>query len=315
MVMDEPDESIDLAHWSAPSSFAPELCEVIGSSVLNDCATEANLPGSVAVTRPAPGIEMMRASFFGHAFSAHRHDTYGIGLTTLGVQTFDYRGETRQSPCGHAFVLHPDEMHDGRAGDARGFGYQIAYVEPSLIFAASGGRGLPFVCTPVVDDPRFKRTVSGFLSTGGDLCEEVAVMCGVAELTDALWHAADQPRAAEKRLRLAGLYAARDALRASKGERISAAELERISDLNRWELARQFRRAFGVSPYRFQQMRRLEQARKLLATGARLADTAVDCGFSDQAHFTRQFQRAYGMSPGRWRALEHEPNTRKPRRH
>jgi AraC-like DNA-binding protein len=257
---------------------------------------------------------MMRASFFGHAFSTHRHDTYGIGLTTLGVQTFNYRGETRQSPCGHAFVLHPDEMHDGRAGDARGFGYQIAYIEPSLIFAASNGRGLPFVRVPVVDDPPFKQAVAGLLSAVRDLGDEVAAMCGIAELTDALWHVAGVPRRPEAHLRLAGLYAVRDALRASKGERISAAELERISDMSRWELARQFRRAFGVSPYRFQLMRRLEQARRQLATGAQLADTAVDCGFSDQAHFTRQFRNAYGMSPGRWRALEHEPNTRKPRR-
>jgi AraC-like DNA-binding protein len=260
--------------------------------------------GTVAVTRPAAGIEMMRASFFGHAFSAHRHDTYGIGLTTLGVQAFNYRGETEQSTCGHAFVLHPDEMHDGRAGDARGFGYQIAYIEPALIFAASGGRGLPFVRAPVVDDVRFKRAVAGLLAAGRDLGDEVAAMCGIAELTDALWRVAGVPRTGETRLRLAGLYAVRDALRASKSERITAAELETISDLSRWELARQFRRAFGVSPYRFQLMRRLERARKQLAAGAQLADTAVDCGFSDQAHFTRQFHNAYGMSPGRWRSLE-----------
>ena len=263
------------------------------------------MPGSVALTRPAPGIEIMRAAFRGHAFSAHRHDTYGIGRTTLGVQAFSYRGETRQSVCGHAFVLHPDEMHDGRAGDAGEFGYRIAYIEPSLVLAASDGRGLPFVRVPVVVDPHFKRAVEGILSAGNDLGDEVAAMCAIAELTDALWQVADAPRTRETRLRLAGLYAVRDALLASKAERMSAAKLETISQLSRWELARQFRRAFGVSPYRFQVMRRLEQAREYLEAGSPLAETAVDCGFSDQAHFTRHFRNAYGISPGRWRSLQH----------
>ncbi len=270
------------------------------------------MPGSVTVTRPAPGIEMMRAVFRGHAFSAHRHDTYGIGLTTRGVQAFSYRGETRRSISGHAFVLHPDEMHDGRAGDARSFGYQIAYIEPSLVLAASDGRGLPFVRVPVVTDVSFKQAVEGILSAEGDLGDEVAALCGIAELTDALWRLADAPRTLQTRLRLAGLYAARDALSASKGERMSAVRLETISQLSRWELARQFRRAFGVSPYRFQLMRRLERARKHLEAGLPLAETAVDCGFSDQAHFTRHFRNAYGISPGRWRSLRHADHAQHP---
>jgi AraC-like DNA-binding protein len=270
---------------------------------LKDCALQSKGSSFVVATRAAPGIETMRAVFLGHAFSSHRHDTYGIGLTALGVQTFKYRGETRQSVCGRAFVLHPDEVHDGRAGDARGFGYRIAYIEPSLILAASHGRGLPFVRVPVVDDPRLTQAVDGILSAADDLSDEVAATCAISALTDALWQVAGSRCASDKRLRLASLHMARDALLASNGEPMSMAELEKISNLSRWELARQFRRAFGVSPYRFHLMRRLEQARRRLAAGSRLADAAFECGFSDQAHFTRQFRSAYGMSPGRWRCL------------
>jgi AraC-like DNA-binding protein len=274
-----------------------------GGPVLKDCALQS--PGSsfVVATRAAPGIETMRAMFFGHAFSSHRHDTYAIGVTALGVQTFRYRGETRRSTGGRAFVLHPDEAHDGRAGDERGFGYAIAYIEPSLILAASDGRGLPFVRTPVVDDTRFVQTVEAILSGADDLSDDVAATCAIAALTDALWRVAGSSVPSEVRLRLASLHAVRDALLAANGERVSVAELERIANLSRWELARQFRRAFGVSPYRFHVMRRLEHARRRIAAGARLADAALECGFADQSHFTRHFRGAYGMSPGRWRCL------------
>jgi AraC-like DNA-binding protein len=245
----------------------------------------------------------MRALFFGRAFSIHRHDTYGIGVTKLGVQTFTYRGETRQSISGHAFVLHPDEPHDGRAGDERGFGYGIAYIEPSLILAASHGRCLPFVRTPVVDDPRLVQTVGAILSAGDDLSDEVASTCAIVALTAALWRVAGSKSTPEIRLRLASLHAVRDALLASHAECPSMAELERIANLSRWELARQFRRAFGVSPYRFHLLRRLDRARRRIASGARLAEAALACGFADQSHFTRHFRGAYGMSPGQWRYL------------
>ena len=38
----------------------------------------------------APGApDRIEARFSGAAFSPHRHDTYAIGMTLAGVQTFD----------------------------------------------------------------------------------------------------------------------------------------------------------------------------------------------------------------------------------
>ena len=41
------------------------------------------------------GIERLETRFPGHAFAPHRHDTYAIGITLAGVQTFRYRGVLR----------------------------------------------------------------------------------------------------------------------------------------------------------------------------------------------------------------------------
>lgn len=266
---------------------------------MNDCAAKPDLPCAVALKRVAPGIETMSAAFTREAFSAHRHDTYGIGVTTCGVQVFHYRGERRRSSIGHVFVLHPDELHDGHAGDERGFAYQIAYIEPSLILAASDGHGLPFIATPVLDAVDFRRAVEGVLMSA----DEIEMTSAVVELTDALWQAAGTRTQTEPHLRLSGLNAVRDALLAAGNERVLMIDLEKIGGLSRWELARQFRRAFGVSPYRFHLMRRLEEGRRQLGAGSSLAVVATETGFSDQAHFSRHFRAAYGMSPGRWRLL------------
>ena len=73
--------------------------------------------------------------------------------------------------------------------------------------------------------------------------------------------------------------------------------------MDRYQLARHFRRVMGTSPHRYLVMRRLDRARRELQAGAGLADAAVAAGFSDQAHFTRHFRKTYGMTPGRWVAL------------
>jgi AraC-like DNA-binding protein len=251
----------------------------------------------------APGLERMDALFKGFAFSPHRHDTYAVGMTLAGVQSFTYRGSLRHSLAGDAFVLHPDERHDGRAGDARGFGYRIAYIEPSLIRDAAGTGSLPFLNAPVTRDSRLRRAVRNLLSDPADAVDELAAvshLSGLAQALSRLAGCAGQPRGPHD---VKAAERVREFILTAPDRRIAIAELERVSGLSRWELARQFRKAFGVSPYRFHLLRRLAHARELLGRGLPLADVALASGFADQAHFSRHFRNAYGTTPGRWQSL------------
>ncbi|MCG6522692.1 AraC family ligand binding domain-containing protein, partial [Vibrio parahaemolyticus] len=77
--------------------------------------------------------ERIEAFFGGHGYEPHRHDTYAIGQTIAGVQSFHYRGGLQHSLPGGTMVLHPDEIHDGEAGTEAGFHYRMVYIEPALI--------------------------------------------------------------------------------------------------------------------------------------------------------------------------------------
>jgi len=81
------------------------------------------------------------------------------------------------------------------------------------------------------------------------------------------------------------------------------AQVERDSGLDRFTLARMFKRRFGTSPYRFLIQRRLEVAKDLMRDALPLAHVAAAAGFADQSHFTRQFRATNGLSPGQWRNL------------
>jgi AraC-like DNA-binding protein len=123
-------------------------------------------------------------------------------------------------------------------------------------------------------------------------------------LTEYLLHAAQDP-ASETRARVDSVAMGR--VREYLGARpaiVRSTELEDIAGLNRYEIARQFRRLYGTSPYRYSLLRRLDVARALLGAGVPLAELALGVGFADQGHFTRSFKAAYGLTPGRYVTLK-----------
>jgi AraC-like DNA-binding protein len=247
-------------------------------------------------------IERLSARFQRFAFSPHRHDCYAVGITTTGIQCFTYRGAARASVAGQGFILHPDELHDGRAGDDSGFGYRIAYVDPSLIREMIDDRSLPFVADPVTSDEAFISAVNEVLDSAGTN-EELAQLSSIAALSQALIRLSGQSRGASAGIDRAGVAAARAFLNEHCTDRVSLEQLEAVSGMSRWQLSRQFRELYAVSPYRYLLMRRLARARSMISEGAALADTATACGFADQSHLNRQFRAAFGVAPGQWKAL------------
>jgi AraC-like DNA-binding protein len=251
------------------------------------------------------GVELLEAWFHGHAYDSHRHDSYAVGLTDTGVQCFNYRGAGQASTAGKVIVLHPDEAHDGHAGSADGFGYRMVYVEPARIGAAvhavcGRARSLPFVGEAVSDNAGLARAVRDAFA---DDPEPLALDALVLHLAEGLLEGEGQETTAARQLDDRAVARAREFLDAANDRVVRTAELEAVSGLSRYDLARQFRALLGTSPYRYSLMRRLDRARRAMRRRAPLAEVAYDAGFADQAHFTRRFKAAYGMTPARYGRL------------
>lgn len=250
----------------------------------------------------APGIERLQALLYGKAYALHRHDTYAIGITLSGVQAFHFRGELWHCLPGQCHILHPDEPHDGGAGTEDGFSYRIVYIDPSLIQEAFPGEALPFVATPVVDMSRITDVPVDEIWDMDGAVDELGQNELVAAVARLLAGAGPGRTAGLGALFLPGLRRVREHIASCPAKRHSMAELERLADLDRWTLARQFRAAFGTSPRRFRTLRQLDHVRHRIRAGATLAEAADEAGFADQSHMSRQFKRSYGLTPASWAA-------------
>jgi AraC-like DNA-binding protein len=258
----------------------------------------------IAIDDPFPGIQRLRAEFFGHAYDPHRHETYAIGVTERGFQAFRYRGVDCVSTAGLTVVLHPDEVHDGHAIAPDGFVYRMVYIDATLIADALGGSALPFVPDAVDEDPALAAALDEAFDGFPDRFTTLAGAGVVAAIADRLNRRAGRSSAPQAAHHYgARLDRARDLLDAASDLAVSAEELEAATGIDRYALARAFRARFATSPHRYLVGRRLQRVKTAIADGLSLASAAAEGGFADQSHMTRHFKARFGLTPGRYAKL------------
>jgi AraC family transcriptional regulator len=90
----------------------------------------------------------------------------------------------------------------------------------------------------------------------------------------------------------------RDYLVAHLDEPIDVATLARMTGRSQFHFSRVFRRAVGVSPYRYIVHLRLGRAVELVRKRQLgLGEIAARTGFADQSHLSRWVRRVYGVTP------------------
>jgi AraC-like DNA-binding protein len=81
------------------------------------------------------------------------------------------------------------------------------------------------------------------------------------------------------------------------GDKINIDRMAKKYNKTSFQLIRAFKAHTGLTPIAYLILIRLNKAKKLLASGNTLIDTALECGFFDQSHFTNCFKKYFGVSP------------------
>ena len=90
-------------------------------------------------------------------------------------------------------------------------------------------------------------------------------------------------------------------LRMEPGESASLAEMARDAGASLRTLQRLFPAETGLTLEAWRQKARLIAAVALLANGAAVTTTALDCGYDSPSAFITAFKRQFGVTPGRYR--------------
>jgi AraC-like DNA-binding protein len=262
-----------------------------------------------ATFKPTPlaGSTLMHAHFRQHAFERHSHETYSIGLTHSGVQSFHCGGSQYASRPGDLILFNPDEAHDGQRGAPEGFGYSIFYLPQAAVMAYAdpdAGLSLPmYFRSPKVRDRALARCFAHAAAAVPQAGEALRAEELLGQLVTGilLRHGeAGMRHVAPPTAALSGVERVRDYLQEHYRENVTVQDLAHVAGLSRAHLTRAFRQRFGTPPHLYLNAVRLHRAQAAMLSDTPLAEVAAACGFADQSHFTRRFKGAVGASPGQW---------------
>jgi len=103
------------------------------------------------------------------------------------------------------------------------------------------------------------------------------------------------------------LLRARDAMDRAYAEPLDVRAVAAVAHISEAHFIRSFRAAFGETPHRYLQRRRVERSMFLLReTDRSVTDICFDVGFTSRGTFSRTFREIIGESPSDYR-LGHEP--------
>lgn len=254
------------------------------------------------------GIEAYQLSGIVQKFPNHFHECYVIGFIEGGCRHLWCCGREYDLTRGDLILFNPRDNHfcspmNGELLDYRALNIPVETMKK----AAADITGKEFI-------PHFNVNVV-YHSDITTLLEDVynAVVSGAApfEKEEAFFFLLEQvlkehARPYEEREASFLDSAVADTCRYLKehfSENITLEELTEQIHLSKSWLLHNFTKQTGVSPYRYLQSIRLEEARKLLEQGVVPIDAANRAGFTDQSHFTRFFKDFTGLTPKQYQKI------------
>lgn len=238
-------------------------------------------------------------------YRPHSHPEYSVGIVDEGGATFHHPSGPQPVRAGSVVLIEPQVVHACNPAAGQPWSYRMLFVDAAWLHAAVAGvwglaqapQGLHFT-SRAVDDPAVSAVVDR-------LCQPITSDSTAQALAEALprWLAgcvvAGPPQDAapvpdELRPAIA-------AMQDDTGQRLTVRALALACGMSAPRFIRRFQAVFGLTPGSYLQNQRINGARRLLAQGSALADTAQAMGFADQAHLQRSFKAHHAMTPGDYR--------------
>ena len=259
---------------------------------------KASAEWSMTQRTPVEGVDCFSARFVSHVFDRHSHETFSIGTTFGGVQSFRCRGARCDSTAGHLMLFNPDDPHDGWAGTRTGFAYRMLYVSAEGV-AQLVGENRAFSRPMVRDDElaaRFAEASEDLVRPAGSL-QAAERLSAVLRVMFERYAGVREPGAIGKSSRISRV---RDLLEVRYNEDVTIAQVAEVAGMSRVHATRQFTMAYGMPPHAYLNQVRIRHAKTLLLKGESAARIAAEVGFVDQSHFSRRFKRSVGVAPLAW---------------
>lgn len=256
------------------------------------------------------GIEAYRFEGIMQKFPSHFHEYYVLGFIERGHRKLSCKGQEYIIGTGDLIFFNPFDIHACEAINHEELDYRCLNIESDVMRRAmyhlTGEYCLPYFMSPV-----FKHADhAGLLHELHHLIMDKENKAGKVDKFHRMLH--------ELITNYAKVINESDVVKSEVGieeicqyvnenykRPLSLDELSATFGMNKFTLLRVFSKYKGITPYKYLQTVRVNEAKKRLEQGERPIDVALETGFVDQSHLHKSFIDFIGFTPGQYKAINH----------
>lgn len=257
-----------------------------------------------------PFFEGRRAVGSVSCYTPHTHPTFSIGIVDAGTSMFSLPDRETPIQAGDVVLIAANEVHSCNPAQRESWSYRMFHIDQKWLCTLLDEAGLSprmALFSQVLRSPHARALMDGISDAMRDgegvLQKEtmlVDALCGLfasccASSSDDMHDACIDAVPSD-----ADLQPAHDHLQRHCCDKVALDTLARLAGTGRYQLIRQFRRCYGMTPHALQLDMRINLARDFLRRGASLADVAYRTGFADQSHFHRAFKARVAVTPAQY---------------
>ena len=245
----------------------------------------------------------------------HIHDCCEIFLCITGGSNFLIDDKVYEISDGDLFLINQFEAHKVVPDDRELFCRHIMHVHPSFLYANAVGdvslsdcfysSGKITQISLTTDEIKkltalFEaiRTDYGYGDEMYKKLRALEILLEISRLSSA-HHNHHSKEFSHKTIRLAIDY-----INQNYSSELTLEAVAKNAFVSPNQLSRLFNRYCGTTVTKYIISKRITEAKKLLASGRSVTETAFMCGFNDYANFIRTFKKAVGIPPGKYGAGE-----------
>jgi AraC-like DNA-binding protein len=237
-----------------------------------------------------------------HYTRRNSFDSYLLTMTFAGQGHLEYENKSYTLNPGQGFIIDCKKPHYYCAGSRQGWGYHIihfnGFAMADYFSRIKAGGGIIFPC---VEGSKLPKLFEELYNANDRISGRAELLTSwyLTDMLTSLILTLPEHDTGEEPERIAEI---RGFIDENYRETLSLDALADRFAISKYHLCRVFKRRTGHSPHEYLTDVRIANAKALLhATDMKIADIAMEAGFTNNPHFFEIFRKYEGISPAEYR--------------
>ena len=232
-----------------------------------------------------------------HIFPKHSHDEFVVGTNLLGRENITLDRRSFEATTDQLTLYNPAQVQSSHAISAE-WTFVSVYLRPSDFADLTELEENITFDRPVATSPALSRSVACFVRNAmHHLADEDLLELELGKLLIDLLHASGSRQADQDGPSDSQMHGVAELLLDHMAAPPRVSDIAKDLGVSPVALVRAFKRAYGLPPLEWLNLKRINVARAQLRRGRPFVDVAFDLGYADQPHFNRRFKAATGLTP------------------